>query len=203
MISLSSHTAAFADFHCHTAADIIARCKILVMGRITLHEALPFGIRKIPPLSAGAFGNQTPRSIDACWMELHKFHILQWKARARHHATTVSSTGMCGCGRKIGTPISTSGKNHHLCIKDMHGAVIKFPTQHPLTGAILGHDEVDCEILNVKFSIIFQRLPIKRMQDGVTCAVSCGASALHGRAFTKFCGMASERTLVNFSLFSA
>ncbi len=85
----------------------------------------------------------------------------------------------------------------------MHRAVIKFPTHNALTLAVLGHDQIDGEILNIKFSVVFERLTVERVQDRVTGAVGGGTGALHGGAFAELGCVTAKGTLINLAFFGA
>ena len=85
----------------------------------------------------------------------------------------------------------------------MHGAIIKLPAQDPLTDAIIGHNQIKGEIFDIEFCVVFQRLAVKRVQDGMAGAVGRRASTLHRRAFTKFRGVAAKGPLINLALFGA
>ena len=203
MIATRPHTAPFADFHCHAAADIIARRKILVVGRIALHEPFAFGIGQIPTLAARAFGNQTAGTVDAGGVELHELHVLQWQALTGDHAAAIAGASVCRGGREIGAAIATGCQHHRFGVEHMHGAVVQLPRDHALTDAVLRHNQIKREILDVEFSLLFQRLAIERMQDRVAGPVSRGTGPLYRGAFAELGGVTAEGTLVNLAFFSA
>ncbi len=199
MIALGAHTAAFADFHGHTAADIITRRKVFVVRRITLHEPLAFGVGQIAAFAACALGDKASRAIYSSGMKLHKFHILKRQTGACHHPAAITGAGMRGSGAEVGPPVTARGKNNHFRIEQMHGAIIKLPAQDPLTDAIIGHYEIKGEIFDIEFCVVLQRLAVKRVQDCMAGAVGGGASTLHRRAFAKLSGVAAKGTLVYFA----
>ena len=84
----------------------------------------------------------------------------------------------------------------------MQRAIVKFPS-NDARAAPVRHDQIKRKIFNKKFSVVFKRLPVKRVQNCVTRAVSGSAGALHGGAFAKFCGVAPKGALINFTLFRA
>ena len=69
-----------------------------------------------------------------------------------------------------------------LARKRCKRSVVKFPSGDAAAFAVF-HDEVEHEILDEKFCRVAQGLSVERVQHGVACAVSGGASALCGRAF--------------------
>ena len=136
-------------------------------------------------------------------MELYKFHILKRQAGSRHHAAAIPGAGMRRGGAEIGPPVTARGKNNHFRIEQMHGAIIKLPAQDPLTDAIIGHNQIKGEIFDIEFCVVFQRLAVKRVQDGMAGAVGGSASTLHRRTFTKFRGVAAKGALVYFAFLCA
>ena len=76
MIPLSANSAPFANFHGHTARDNVAAGQIFIGWGVAFHEPLAFGICQIPALTARAFCNQTPSTVDTGRVKLHKLHIL-------------------------------------------------------------------------------------------------------------------------------
>ena len=98
VIPIGPNAATFADFHRHTARDVIARCEVLILGRITFHEPLAFRVGKVTAFAACALGDQAACAVDTGWVELNEFHVLEWQASACHHAATVTCAGVGRCG---------------------------------------------------------------------------------------------------------
>ncbi len=203
VIAIRAHTAPFADFHGHAAADVVTRGEVFVVGRIAFHEPFAFGVGEVSALTPCAFGDQTARPVDARGVELHEFHVLQRQPSAGHHAAAVARTGVRGCGGEIGAAIAARGQHNHFGVEDMHRAIVEFPADDTGTDAIIGHDQVDGEIFDVEFGLLFQRLTIKRVQDRVAGAVGGGTGALHGGAFAKFGRVTTKGALVNLAFFGA
>ena len=68
--------------------------------------------------------------------------------------------------------------------------------------AVFIADQIQGRPLDEKLGIGTDILLVERMQHGMAGAVGHGAGAFH-RAFAVFCGMAAERTLVDFAAFNA
>ena len=84
----------------------------------------------------------------------------------------------------------------------MHRAIIKLPAQNTLTNTIIGHHQINGEILDVELGVMLERLTIERVQDRVTRTVRRSTGTLNRRAFTELGRVTTERTLVNLTLFS-
>ena len=203
MIATRANATAFTNFHRHTAGHIVARGQIFVIWGITLHETLAFRVGQITTLAARALGNQATSAVNAGWVKLHKFHILQWQPLTGDHTAAITCTGVGRCGAEIRATVTTSGQNSRLGVEHMHRAVVQLPCNNTLTLTIFRHDQISGEILDVEFSLLLQALAIKRMQNRVTSPVSSSTSPLHRRAFTKFGCVAPKRALINLAFFGA
>src|SRR5262249_2370347 len=76
------------------AARGVAACQVLGGRGIALHEALALRVDEITAFSTDALRDKAAGSVDAGWMELNEFHILQGKPCTQHHAATVARAGM-------------------------------------------------------------------------------------------------------------
>ncbi|QTK80385.1 hypothetical protein AT6N2_C2837 [Agrobacterium tumefaciens] len=201
VVLVLADAAAFTDFHRHAAGDNVTGGKVLRGRRITLHEALAFGVDEITAFAARAFGNEAACAINAGWMELHKFHVLKRQSRTGDHAATVAGAGVGRRRREIGAAVTTSRQHHHLGGEAVNGAVIEVPGNDAGAAAIRRHDEVEREIFDEEFRIVAQRLAIKRVQNGVAGTVGGGTGALHRRTFAIILHVATERALVDLTFF--
>ncbi len=200
VVLVLANAATSADFHGHAARDNVTRSKILGGRRITLHEALTFGIDEIAAFTACAFSNQATCAINTGWVELNKFHILKWQTSTCRHTATVTGAGVSRSSRKIGTSVTTGRQNHHLGGKAMDRTVVEVPGNN--TGAdAVSHDQIERKIFDEKLRIILKRLAIKRVQDGVAGTVSSSAGALYRRTITKVLHVATEWALINLTFF--
>ena len=197
MIFVFADAAAFADFDGHRTRNDVTGGKILGGRRITFHETLAFGIGQVTALAAHAFGNQAARAVNAGRVELHELHVLQRQARAQDHAAAVARTGMRGGAGEEGAAITAGRQNGLVRAEAVQRAVHQVPCHYAHAfGAI--HDEVEREIFDEEFGLMFERLLIQRVQHGVARAVGGGAGALRG-ALAVVCGHAAEGALVYFS----
>src|SRR5262249_27745436 len=109
VVLVETAAAPLAHFLNHATRDKIARRKILLVRRIALHEPLALGICQISALTTRSFGDKNTGSKDACRMELHEFHVLQWQTRAQNHRVPVPSATMCTRAPEISASISPCG----------------------------------------------------------------------------------------------
>ena len=68
--------------------------------------------------------------------------------------------------------------------------------------AIIIHDQIKGEILDKEGGVMFKRLLIQRVQNGVACAIGCRAGSLCS-AFAVMRGHTPERALINLAVFCA
>src|SRR6516225_68007 len=78
----------------HRAAHNVAARQVLGRRGIALHEALALGVDEITAFTTDAFGNEAAGAVDAGWVELNEFHVLQRQASTQNHAATVARAGM-------------------------------------------------------------------------------------------------------------
>ena len=197
VVLFRADTAPLADLQGHAPAHDVPAGKILVGGRVALHEPVALGIGEIAPLAAGAFGDEAARAVDPGRVELHEFHVLQRQPGPRRHAAAVAGAGMGRRCRKVGAAIAACRQHRHLRVEDVERSVLQAPGKNALAGAVLGHDQVDREILDVEFRVVLQRLAVERVQYRVPGPVGGSAGALDGRAFPELGRVAAERPLVD------
>ena len=202
VILLLADAAAFADFDGHRARDHVARSEVLGGGRIALHEALAFGIDEIAAFAARAFGDEAAGAVDAGRVELDELHVLQRQAGAQRHRAAVAGAGMRRGAGGVGAAIAAGGENRGLGAKTMQRAVVELQRDHAAADALIVHDQVDGEELDVEFSGVPQRLAVHGVQHGVAGAVGGGAGAL-GLALAVVQRHAAERPLVDPAVLGA
>ena len=197
MVLLRPDTPALADLDRHAARHHVARGEVLVGGRVALHEPLALGVGQVPALAARALGDQAAGAVDAGRVELDELHVLQRQALARRHAGAVAGAGMRRGRREIGAPVPAGGEHRHLGVEAVQLAVVERPGQHPLADAVLAHEEVDREVLDVELGLVLDRLAVERVQDRVPGPVGGGAGALHRRPLAELGRVPAERPLVD------
>ena len=109
---------------------------------------------------------------------------------------------MRGSGGEIGASIAASRENDLLGAEAVDRTVVHLHADDAAATVVLVHDQVDGKIFDEELGLVTQRLPIKRMQDGVAGAVRrrTGAQRL---AFAVIRGHAAKRALVDLARFRA
>ena len=202
VVLLLADAAALADFDGHRARDHVARGEILGGRRIALHEALAFGIDQIAALAARAFGDEAARAVDAGRMELDELHVLQRQAGAQRHGAAVAGAGMRRGAGGIGAAIAAGGQDGGLGAEAVQRAVVEFQRDHAAAGALVVHDQVDGEELDVEFGGVAQRLAVHGVQHGMAGTVGGGAGALR-LALAVVQRHAAERPLIDLAVLGA
>ena len=202
MVLLLADAAAFADFDGHRARDHVARREILGGRRIALHEALALGIDEIAALAARALGDEAAGAVNPGRMELDEFHVLQRQAGAQRHRAAVAGLGVGAGAGMINAPVAAGGEDRGLRPEAMQCAVVELERDHAAAGALIVHDQVDGEELDVEFGGMAQRLAVHGVQHGVAGAVGGGAGALR-LALAEVHGHAAERSLIDLAVLGA
>ena len=203
VVLVGAAAAALADLDGHRPAGHVARCQILGVGGIALHEALAFAVGQIAAFAARALGDQAAGAIDPGRMELDELHVLQRQAGAQHHRVAVAGTGVSlGCG-EIGAPVAAGGEHHHVGAKPVDRTVFKVPRHDAVTDALPVHDQVEGKVLDKELGVVAQRLLVERMDDGVAGAVGGGAGAIGRGALAVLHHVAAERALIDLPGFGA
>ncbi len=191
-----------ADFDGHRPRYDVTRRQILGGGRIAFHEALAFGVDEIAAFAARTFGDETAGAVNAGRVELHEFHILQRQAGAQHHRAAVAGLGVRAGTGMIDAAIAAGRQDGGLGAEAMQRAVVKLERDHAAAGALVVHDQVDGEELDVELGGMAQRLAIHGVQHGVAGAVGGGAGALC-LALAVVHRHAAKRSLIDLAVLGA
>ena len=103
---------------------------------------------------------------------------------------------------KKARPYPPVARTTFLGAEAMERSIVQLPGGYASTCAFLVHDQVEREILDEEFRLVLERLPVKRMQHGVTRPVGCCAGSLN-RAFTVILCHAAKGTLINLAFLGA
>jgi hypothetical protein len=196
VILVPAHAPALADLDRHRATDDVAGGQVLGVRRIPLHEALAFGIRQIPALTARALGNQAPGTVDPRRMELDELEILQRQPGSEHHGIAVTRAGVRRGAREIGAPITAGRQDDHARRETVQPSGRKIDRDDAAADPV-DHDQIDREILDIELGVLLQRLLIERMQHRMPGAIGRGAGALRGRPLAEMRRHAAERPLID------
>src|SRR5665647_2432206 len=103
--------------------------------------------------------------------------------------------------RKIDPAVTTRCQNDGLCAETMQRSIHKRPRDNTAALAI-HHDEIEHKILDKKFGSDPQSLSIERVEQSMPCSIRSSARAWH-RMFAEIAHVATERPLIDFSVFGA
>ncbi len=135
-------------------------------------------------------------------MELDELHVLQRQPGAQRHGAAISGAGMRRGTGRIGAAIAAGGENGGLRAELMQRAVVELQRDHAAANALVIHDQVDGEKLDIEFRGVTQRLAVHGVQHGVAGAVGGGASPLR-LALAVVQRHAAERALIDLAVLGA
>ena len=203
MVELQEHVvlvrpaaAAFLDLLVHRPADDVARCEVLQVRRVALHEALAVAVEQDSALAAHALGDEHARAGDAGRVELPELHVLQRDPGARRHPQAVSGVDE-RVGRSREDAAGTAGREHRcLGLQNRHFAgfhLHRDDAQHVALGVA---DEVERHPLDEELGARADVALVERVHERVAGAVRGRAGALH-RLLAEVRRMSAERPLVD------
>src|SRR5690606_16430193 len=202
VVELQHHIAAvataatFLDFLVHGAGHEIARCEVLEVGGITLHEALAVLVQQNAALATHTLGDQHARAGHAGGVELPELHVLQGNAGTSSHAQTVTGVDEGVRGSRPDATGAAGGQHDLLAFQDVDVAGFHFKGSHAQDVAGFVAQQVQRHPLDEELGVGGHVALVERMQHGVTGTVGRCTGALHG-LFAEVGGVTAERTLIN------
>ncbi len=131
-------------------------------------------------------------------MELHELHVLERQSGAKRHRIAVAGTGMRRGAGEIDPAVTAGRQNGLLAPETVQRAVFHAQCDDAGTFAVLVHQQVEREILDMEMRLVLQALLVKRVENGVPGAVGSGAGAArHRLAIVE--RMTTERALVDLA----
>ena len=199
VVLVGADTAALADLDGHGAGDDVAGGEVLGGGRVALHEALTFGVDEVSAFAAGALGDEAAGAVDTGGVELDEFEILVGETGASDHGHSVTSTGVRGGAREVGTSVSTGGKDGLVGAEAVEGTVFLVVGEDTDTLAVL-HEEIEGEVLNEVVGVVAERLAVESVEEGMSGTVSGGAASVCLTTLSEILRLTTESTLVDLSI---
>ncbi len=135
-------------------------------------------------------------------MELDELHVHERQAGTQNHGVAVAGAGMRRGAGKIGAAVTPGGEYYIMSAEAVQGAGLQVPGHDTAAGAVLVHDQVQGEMLDIEFRLVLQRLLVKRMQNGMAGAIGGGAGALGG-PLAEMGGHAAEGALIDLAVLGA
>src|SRR5690606_7906175 len=184
------------DFLVHRTGHEVARCEILQVGRIALHETFAVLVEQDATFTTHTFGDEHTCAGHAGGVELPEFHVLQGNAGTGSHAQTVTGIDEGVGGSSPDAAGATGGQNHLLAFEDIDFAGFHFERGHTQNVTCVVAKQVERHPFDKELGAGSNVALIERVQHGVTGAVGCGTGALDG-LFTEIGGVTAERTLID------
>lgn len=146
--------------------------------------------------------DEASSSINARWVELDEFEILQGQTCTSDHSVTITSASVCTCTAEISATVTTGRKNGLVGTETVKSAVFHVESNNADTLAVL-HNQVEREVLNEEVGVVPKRLAIKRVEKSMTGSVSGGSTSVCLTTLSIFERLATECTLVDLALLSS
>ena len=199
MVGVGTDTTTLEDFHSHGARDDIARCEILGVGSVALHESLSLAVTEDATLTTTTLSHEAASTVNTSWMELDEFGILNREASSGNHTTTVASACMGASAGEVSSAVATSGHDRLVGLHPMDGT-ISHVVGHDATALITVHEQVHGEVLHEEDAVVAESTTEQGVQHGVTGTVSDGAASVGLTSLSVVSGLSTEGTLVDLAL---
>lgn len=132
-------------------------------------------------------------------MELNEFQILQRQTGAGDHGVTISRTSVSTRTTEVGTAITSGGQNSLVSTEAVEGSILHVQGDDANTFAVL-HNEVKSKIFNEEVSVVFERLSVERVEDGVSRSICSSSATVSLTALAVLEGLTTKRPLVDFAV---
>jgi hypothetical protein len=173
----------------------------LCRGGVSLHETLAFRVAQNATFAAAALGDQTTGTVNASWVELNEFGVLQRDAGAQCHGISVAGAGMGGRAAKVAAARPSCCQHCVLGIDAVDAPVFHVETKNSNAFAIL-HDQIECEIFDEISSVEGETATVKRMQHGVTRSIGGSCATVRLASLSEVERLSTECPLINFAVLS-
>ena len=198
VILLGSDAPSLPNFHRHGPTDDVAAGQILGTGGVPFHEALALGVAEDATLSTASLGDETAGPVDAGGVELDELGVLVGQAGAHGHGIAVAGVG--GRAGEVGPAVPAGGEDGVLGVDAVGGAVLHVEGGDAGALSIVGHDEVEGEVLDEVRGVKGQRAAIEGVEHGVAGAVGGAGAAVGLAALAVVEGLAAKGALVDLAV---
>lgn len=133
-------------------------------------------------------------------MELHELQILARQASPRRHPAPVSGTSMRRRARKV-RPSVTPRRQHRIRrLEPMQRPILEVEGDNAPTRTVI-HEKIESEVLDEVVAIVFKRLSVQGVEEGVAGAVGDAAAPMRLPALSEVQRLSTEGALVDPSVF--
>lgn len=199
VISLRSDTSTLENLHGHRTRDDISGGKILGSGSISLHESLTIAVSQDATFASAALGHEAASAVDTRGVELDELGVLNRKASSSNHATTVTSAGVSGRAREIGSTVATSSNDSVVRLHSVNGTVGHIVAHDTAALASL-HDEVESKVLNEEDAVVAERPTKQSVQHAVAGSVGDGAASIGLTTLAEVLRLTTEGSLIDLAV---
>ncbi|KAH3659027.1 hypothetical protein OGATHE_006753 [Ogataea polymorpha] len=199
VVFVRAHTPSGVDFHGDGSRNNVSRSKILGSWSVSFHESLTLAVHQESTLTSGTLGDQTSRTINTRWVELHKLQILQWQASSADHGVSITSTGVSRGTREVGSTISTSGNDCVVSLESVQSTVLLVVSNASHTSSVV-HQQVHGKELDEVVGVVSERLTVQCVQQCMSGSVRNGTGSVSLSSLTKLLGLTTKSSLIDLSL---
>lgn len=148
----------------HRSGYDITRSQILGSRGIALHKSFAFCVEQVSTFTARSFGDQAAGAVNAGWMELNKFQILEGETSTSDHGIAVASAGVSGSAGKVSSAVATGGENGLVRSEAVQRAVLLIVGCDADTVAGIVHYQIECEEFDEEIGIVSEGLAVQSVE---------------------------------------
>lgn len=198
VIFFGANTTSLKDLHGHGTGHDVARSQILSVRSVSLHEAFTLTVSQDATFTTATLGYEATSTIDASGMELNELRVLNGKTSSSNHATTITSASVSTSTGEVRATVTTCG---HDSVGGLHpvDGTVSHVVGHDTTALVTLHNEVHGEVLHEEDAVVTKGASEKRVQHGVSRAVSDSAASVCLTTLAVVSGLPTEGSLVDLA----
>ena len=200
VVLVITDTATGTDLHGGSTRDDVTGGQILGGWGVTLHVSLTLRVDQNATFAAASLGDEATGTVDTSGVELDELQVGVGQTGAADHGHTVTSAGV---GRSARLPAATetaSGQDGVVGVEAVNGAVLHADGDNTDAVALLVHDEISGEVLDEVGGVVVEGAAVESVEKGVTGSVGDAAASVGLATLTVLEGLATESTLVDFTV---
>ena len=199
VIAIGTDTSTLKNLHGHRTGDDVSGGEILSCRSVSFHESLTFAVSENTTFTSAALSHEAAGTVDTSGMELDELGILDREASSGDHTTTVTSAGVSGGAREVGSTVATSGDDGVVGLHSVDGTV-SHVVAHDTTALATLHDEVESEVLDEEDAVVAESSTEQSMKHAVAGSVGDGAASIGLTTLTHVLRLTTEGSLINLTI---